>query len=59
MNQILYFYILEKDPVLLKFFILKDLKTGWKIKIFKGVVLVVFTHKITGMETFPTVIFKT
>lgn len=42
MNQMLYSYIFQMDQILLKF-ILKGQKISQNNKIFKGVVLVVFT----------------
>lgn len=43
MNQMLYSYIFQMDQILLKFSILKGQKISQNNKIFKGVVLVVFT----------------
>lgn len=43
MNQMFYFYILQMDPILLKFFILKGQKTSQNNKIFKGIILIAFT----------------
>lgn len=39
----LYFYILQMDPILLEFFFFKGRKTSQNNKIFKGVVLMVIT----------------